>query len=242
MASFTDGKYILTNDYCSSKECLAGRFDKCGENHQYLIRSNLNSTVTNGEPADLTTKINAVSQPEQNSDVESEEETIYKEEFDDGYRLENKNFMDKTEMEIEFDNDNREFIISDSESETEGEAVAVYTSELARNNPQFNIVMQYVYGQLLLNEFVSDQESWKTLFQSIERVYKNSIIGYIDSIGLRMADLKTLNSETWLNDRIINASFLLLKEKTSRMQKSVEVVDTFWLSHYQVKMDFLISG
>ena len=239
MANFFNGKYILSNSICTSKECLRGQFDKCPKKHQYLIRS---SAVNEKETTPTASKKNeSADQVENESQDEKDVETIYNEQFDADFQLQDNSTCFSAE-DIEYENDANEIIISDSESEMdEHDSVIVYTAQLARDHPEYNIVMQFVHGDLLLNDFFCDIKSWEMLFQSIGKSKRNSVIGYIGSVGIRLNDLETLDNDNWLNDRIINSFMLLLQEKSLRSEKSIEVVDTFWLSHYQVIQTYHIS-
>ena len=239
MANFNNGKYILSNTVCTSRECLLGQFDKCPKKHEILIRSpavnQQEATLTDAKGNKSDDKLLEKPQNCQNDEFqdESDVETVYGEQFDADFELkDNATFCQAEDNENE--NDADEILISDSESETDEDDSIVYTTQLARNHPEFNVVMQFIHGDLLLNDFICDIESWKPLFQSIERTKRNSVIGYIGSNAIQIFDLETLDNNQWLNDRVINGAMQILKEKSLQSEKPIEIVDTFWLPHYQV--------
>ena len=232
MAAFKNGKFLFTNQFCDSIDCLSGNFHLCDSKHQCLERPDLQKSPCNNTETEKNDEISDESTPE--TFVIADE--CFDSSFDFSKCKVNESVDIDNNEDIEHINDDAISISSHYSDESHEENISAYLEKLAYENSDFHKITIYLHNNSSLLEIETNKSNWSTFFDSIQRTNSNGVIGYIHNVGLHWCDLQTLEGHAWLNDVTINAFMLILKEKCESQNIFIEVIDTFWYKQYEVRL------
>ena len=232
MASWSNGKFIFTNEFCDSISCMSGNFKNCSLQHQCLVRPDLDTSLCSNK-----TKTQECA----TSNETSAEETFVeaKEQFDSDFDF---NSVKTDDAPVNHDEksdcatDDNISISSNESYENETDNMSVYLDKLAYENPDFHKISLYLNDNSTLLEIETTKSTWSKFFETIQKTESDGIIGYCHNIGIRWRDLASLDGQEWLNDVIINSFMMLLQHKCKSQDISIDVIDVHWLSQYKVRI------
>ena len=235
MASYAESSFSFIADFCNEVTCLSGKFSLCQKNHEVINRGGTNNDIVGDE-----IQVEDEKQPEEESEWDV---NIF--EFDtNSIGDSNIQFIDVNPNpsvldDLIFDENLHEeeiITISDDESGDEASIEQIAKSKkICETLEQISVITVFSINDRSLSDLNIEDCHFDSVQEYLSNLPSiNTNIGNCYGLDVRKKDLLCLESNSWLNDTIINLCFLLIQEKCLANNIELDVVSSHWYSQFLV--------
>ena len=217
MAQFKNNEFWFVDESCTESDCLNGDFDICSKKHQILKRNafeldNIDENQSNENNSEQETEINSLPKDEFDSDFNFEDHIDHIQESDEVIEL--SDYEDDDSDSMSLNGSNLSKIISFRRFVRKYELASYFStnqtmSEIDTSNVDFDDFDRKLHGILANERSFGDR-------------------------GFYPEDFKCLERSNWLNDKILDSMLEIIQNKCLSTGNAVLAIPCLWFNLYTV--------